>query len=76
MKKYQKTSYRHDNKFVLIFNFFNYNIEMNETRLLDLPPEIVLIIIENLPDKDIFRLGLSCKLLNEITSSYVELGNL
>ena len=49
---------------------------MNETRLLDLPPEIVLIIIKNLPDKDIFRLGLSCKLLNEITSSYVELGNL
>ena len=49
---------------------------MNKTRLLDLPPEILLIILENLPDKDIFRLGLSCKQLNVITSSYVELGKL
>ena len=49
---------------------------MNKTRLLNLPPEIVLVILENLPDKDIFRLGLSCKQLNVITNSYVELGKL
>ena len=47
---------------------------MKERTLLDLPPEIVLGILENLSDKDAFLLGLSCRQLYGVTSSYIELG--
>ena len=43
--------------------------------LLDLPPEVVFIILENLSDKDIFTLGSVCQQLYEIKSSYIQLGN-
>ena len=47
---------------------------MKERTLLDLPPEIVLGILENLSDKDAFLLGLACRQLYGVTSSYIELG--
>ena len=52
------------------------NMEMKTATLVDLPPEIVLNIISNLSDNDIFILGLVCRQLYSITSSYVELGNI
>lgn len=47
---------------------------MRERTFLDLPPEIVLAILEKLSDKDAFLLRLSCRQLYGITSSYIELG--
>ena len=47
---------------------------MKEKEFLDLPPEIVLVILEKLSDKDVLHLGLSCRQLYAITSSFIEIG--
>ena len=49
---------------------------MKEKEFLDLPPEIELVILEKLSDKDVFHLGLSCRQLYAITSSFIEIGNI
>ena len=49
---------------------------MKEKEFLDLSPEIVLVILEKLSDKDVFHLGLSCRQLYAITSSFIEIGKI
>ena len=49
---------------------------MKEKEFLDLPPEIVLVILEKLSDKEVFHLGLSCRQLYAITSSFIEIGKI
>ena len=53
---------------------YHGNMEMKSRSLIDLPPEIVLVILEYLSDQDVFILGLVCYKLHEITSSYLQLG--
>ena len=47
---------------------------MKSRSLIDLPPEIVLVILEYLSDQDVFILGLVCYKLHGIASSYLQLG--
>ena len=49
-------------------------MEMKSRSLIDLPPEIVLVILEYLSDQDVFILGLVCYKLHGIASSYLQLG--